>query len=204
MTKKINHSIFMKALSITLIACLFVITAAAQNATEGVEKKMTKINALYPSFEQEFRLSPVTTWSYRAGFNISLAYGDSYSYDNSFFGSTSHVEYFEFLPTAEVNYRWYYRLLKRQEKGRKTINNSAGYFFAGAEVATPGIKLQTVNNDGLHDVISGIYAGWGFRRTIGKKITIDLNLRYSLLMRNVEETAFSNIIPGFKVGYRIK
>ena len=194
----------MKALSLTLIACLFVITAAAQNATEGVEKKMTKINALYPSFEQEFRLSPVTTWSYRAGFNISLAYGDFYSYDNSFFGSTSHVEYFEFLPTAEVNYRWYYRLLKRQEKGRKTINNSAGYFFAGAEVVTPGIKLQTVNNDGLHDVISGIYAGWGFRRTIGKKITIDLNLRYSLLMRNVEETAFSNIIPGFKVGYRIK
>jgi hypothetical protein len=69
---------------------------------------------------------------------------------------------------------------------------------------TPGIKIQSVNNSGLNDIISGVYVGWGFRRTIGKKITLDLNLRYAILMANVEEVDFTNIIPGFKIGYRIK
>ena len=191
----------MKALSLTLVACLFVITAVAQEPTEGVEKKITKINALYPSFEQELRVSPATTWGYRAGFNIFLEYGSSYSFDDSFYGSSTQTKYFEFIPTLEIYYRWYYRLLKRQQKGRKTINNSAGYFFTGAEVMTPGIKIQAVNSDGLHDVIPGIYAGWGFRRTIGKKITLDFNLRYAILIAN--ETVFNTIIPGFKIGYRI-
>jgi hypothetical protein len=75
--------------------------------------------------------------------------------------------------------------------------------FTGAEIMTPGIKVQTVNNNGLNDFISGIYAGWGFRRTIGKKLTLDLNLRYSILMLNIEDIDFTNIIPGFKLGYRI-
>lgn len=194
----------MKTFLITTIAILFVITTEAQKITQGVEKKITKINALYPSFEQEIRVSPVTTWGYRAGFNIFLEYGSSYSYYGSFHNSPTNTKYFEFIPTLEIYYRWYYRLLKRQEKGKKTINNSSGYFFTGAEVMTPGIKIQTVNNSGLNDVISGIYAGWGFRRTIGQKITVDLNLRYAVLMANVEEVDFTNIIPGFKIGYRIK
>ncbi len=59
----------------------------------------------------------------------------------------------------EIYYQWYYRLLRRQTKGKKTINISSGYFFIGAKIMTPGIKIQSVNNSGLNDVISGIYAG---------------------------------------------
>jgi len=195
----------MKTFLITMIACLLVINVVAQKTMEGVEKKITKINALYPSFEQELKVSSETTWGYRAGFNIFFAYGSSYSYYDYYSqGSPSQTKYFEFIPTMEIYYRWYYRLLKRQQKGKKTINNSSGYFFTGAEVMTPGIKIQSVNYSGQNDVISGIYAGWGFRRTIGQKITLDLNLRYAVLMSNIEEIDFTNIIPGFKIGYRIK
>ncbi len=195
----------MRTFFVTIITCLFVLNTTAQTKLEGVEKKITKINALYPSFEQELRVSPVTTWGYRAGFNIFLEYRSSYSFYDSYSGSSpTQTKYFEFIPTMEIYYRWYYRLLKRQKKGKKTINNSSGYFFTGAEIMTPGIKIQSVNNSGLNDIISGIYAGWGFRRTIGKKITLDLNLRYAILMANVEEVDFTNIIPGFKIGYRIK
>jgi hypothetical protein len=195
----------MRTFLITIIAYLFVLTTTAQTTLDGVEKKITKINALYPSFEQELRISPVTTWGYRAGFNIFLEYGSSYSFYDSYYGpSPAQTKYFEFIPTMEIYYRWYYRLIKRQKKGKKTINNSSGYFFTGAEVMTPGIKIQSVNNSGLNDIISGVYVGWGFRRTIGKKITLDLNLRYAILMANVEEVDFTNIIPGFKIGYRIK
>lgn len=194
----------MKSFLITIIACLLVITSAAQTTVDGVENKITKINALYPSFEQERKVSPVTTWGYRAGLNIFLAYGKSYSYYDSFYGSPTQTKYFEFIPTVEMYYRWYYNLLKRQKKGKKTINNSSDYFFTGAEVMTPGIKIQSVNNNGLNDIISGVYAGWGFRRTIGQKITFDFNVRYAVLMANVEAIDFTNIIAGFKVGYRIK
>ena len=195
----------MRTFLVTIITCLFVLNTTAQTTLEGVDKKITKINALYPSFEQELRISKVTTWGYRVGFNIFLEYGSSYSFYDSYYGSSpTQTKYFEFIPTMEIYYRWYYRLLKRQNKGKKTINNSSGYFFTGAEIMTPGIKIQSVNNSGLNDIISGIYAGWGFRRTIGKKITLDLNLRYAILMANVDEVDFTNIIPGFKIGYRIK
>lgn len=191
----------MKTFSITLIACLLVITVVAQKTMEGVEKTITKINALYPSFEQEFKVSSETTWGYSAGFNMFFSYGSSYSYYD---WTPVQTKYFEFIPTMEIHYRWYYRLLKRQQNGKKTINNSSGYFFTGAEVMTPGIKIQSVNHSGQNDIISGISTGWGFRRTIGQKITLDLNLRYAVLMSNVEKIDFTNIIPGFRIGYRIK
>ena len=195
----------MRTIVVTFIAWLLVTSLFAQPALEGVEKSITKINALYPSFEQELRVSPVTTWGYRAGFNIFFEYGNSYAYYDSFYGfSPAQTKYFEFIPTMEIYYRWYYRLLKRQQKGKKTINNSSGYFFTGAEVMTPGIKVQSVNNSGLNDIISGVYAGWGFRRTMGNNLTVDLNLRYAILMANVEQVDFTNIIPGIKIGYRIK
>ncbi|WP_372934705.1 hypothetical protein [Mariniphaga sediminis] len=194
----------MKKFPITLIALFFAFNSIAQTTFEGVEKKITKINNLYPSFENELRVSPQTTWGYRAGLNIFLEYGSSYSFYDFYYGtSPNRTKYFEFIPTMEIYYRWYYRLLKRQKKGKKTINNSAAYFFTGAEIMTPGIKIQSVNNSGLNDVISGIYAGWGFRRTIGEKIIIDLNLRYAILMENVEKVDFTTIILGFKIGYRL-
>ena len=193
----------MKLFILTIIACLFVVNTEAREKVEGVEKKITKINVLYPSFEQEFKVSSLTTWGYRAGFNTFLEYGSSYSFYDYYNSSSTKTKYFEFIPTAEIYYRWYYWLLKRQEKGAKTGNNSSGYLFTGAEIMTPGIKVQTVNNNGLNDFISGIYAGWGFRRTIGKKLTLDLNLRYSILMLNIEDIDFTNIIPGFKLGYQI-
>lgn len=195
----------MKTRVLMAITCFLVLTTTAQPTLKGVEKKITKLNVLYPSFEQEMRISPVTTWGYRAGFNIFLEYGSSYSfYDSYYEPSPAQTKYFEFIPTMEIYYRWYYRLLKRQKKGKKTINNSSGYIFTGAGIMTPGIKIQSVNNSGLSDIISGIYAGWGFQRTIGKKITLDLNLRYAILMANVEEVDFTNITPGFKIGYRLK
>lgn len=159
----------MKSFLITIIACLLVICAAAKTNKERVEKKITKINALYPSFEQELKVSPVTTWGYRAGFNILLAYGSSNSINNYYQGSATRTKYFEFISMVEVYYRWYYNLLNRQQKGKKTINNSAEYFFTGAEVMTPGIKIQSVNNNGLNDIISGVYAGWEFEGLSDKK-----------------------------------
>ncbi|MFV0590605.1 MAG: hypothetical protein ACK5M7_04415 [Draconibacterium sp.] len=191
----------MKALFVTFAVCLFAVTAGAQTTTAGVEKSITKINALYPSFEQELRVSPTTTWGYRAGLNVFFEYSSSQTFMDPVPVKT---KYFELIPTAEIYYRWYYRLLKRQQKQKKTINNSAAYFFTGAEIMAPGIKIQSINDDGLNEVISGIYAGWGFRRTIGKRVTLDLNLRYAILMENVDEVDFTNLIPGFKLGYRIK
>ncbi|SHF20136.1 hypothetical protein SAMN05444274_10423 [Mariniphaga anaerophila] len=191
----------MKSLLIIVAVCIFSYTAVSQSAQNGVETKITKINALYPSFEQEFRVSPQTTWGYRAGLNTFLEYGNSryYSlYDNH---TQTKTRYFEFIPTAEIYYRWYYRILKRQEKGKKTINNSSGYFFAGAEIMTPGIKVQTVNNEGLNEVLSGVYAGWGFRKTFGSRVAFDFNIRYAVLMQNVDKVDFTNIIPGIRLGY---
>jgi len=188
-----------------MIACLLVINVVAQKTIEGVEKKITKINALYPSFEQELKVSSETTWGYSAGFNMFFSYGSSYSYYDYSQTTPVQTKYFEFIPTMEIYYRWYYRLLKRQQKGKKTINNSSGYFFTGAEVMTPGIKIQSVNHKGQDDIISGIYAGWGFRRTVGQRITLDLNVRYAVLMTNIEKIDYKeNIIPGFRIGYRIK
>ena len=195
----------MKTFLITMIACLLVINVVAQKTIEGVEKKITKINALYPSFEQELKVSSETTWGYSAGFNMFFSYGSSYSYYDYSQTTPVQTKYFEFIPTMEIYYRWYYRLLKRQQKGKKTINNSSGYFFTGAEVMTPGIKIQSVNHKGQDDIISGIYAGWGFRRTVGQRITLDLNVRYAVLMTNIEKIDYKeNIIPGFRIGYRIK
>ena len=184
---------------IILSACLIVFSSKAQEPLKGVEKKITLVNTLYPGFGQEFKVSPTTTWGYNAGLNIFFEYSESY---NFMFGTTQ-TKYFELVPTAEVYYRWYYRLLKRQQRLKKTINNSAGYLFSGARILSPGIKFITENEDGVTDLISAIYAGWGFRRTIRKNLILDLSLRYEIQMENLDKVDFANVVPGLRLAYTI-
>ena len=184
---------------VTLSVCLVFFISKAQEPVKGVEKKITSVNTLYPGFGQEFKVSPTTTWGYNAGLNIFFEYSESYYY----MLGTTQTKYFELVPTAEVYYRWYYRLLKRQQRLKKTINNSSGYLFSGARILSPGIKFITENEDGVTDFISAIYAGWGFRRTIGKNLMLDLSLRYEIQMENLDKVDFANVVPGLRLAYKI-
>ena len=192
----------MKIVIITLFTFLITLTSIAQKTIDGVEKKITKINLLYPSFEQETKLSKTATLVKRVGLNVSLKYGDLENYYNSD-GSQKKVKYVELIPMLEIYYKWYYDLLKRQEKYKKTINNSASYLFSGVAIITPGIVIEKENSDKLDGIISSAYGGFGFRRTISRKIIFDVNIRYAVLMYNFDEFDLFNIIPGFKIGFRI-
>lgn len=104
------------------------------------------------------------------------------------------------MPSAEWYGRWYYNIAKRSRKQKRIAHNSASYFTAGATVWFDGIGLIENNYQQQDRILTGIYAGWGWRRTFGRRILFDMHFRVQPTMENT--TAFGlALLPGVHIGY---
>ncbi|MGM0932174.1 MAG: DUF3575 domain-containing protein [Bacteroidota bacterium] len=153
----------------------------------SVEDGLLSINILTPGLEYEFGLTNSTTLDLRAGTGFA-------------YRKNSFDEGFGVYPIFNVQYRYYYNLEKRLEKGKNINNNSANYLaLSGAVQAGKPIIGDLEFNEGYFGAIGPV---WGLQRYYGSGFKLDLNLGAGYGFNESGESFFSPLI-GFRLGWLI-
>lgn len=162
-------------------------------------QQVKKINILYPGFEHEKPIGLKASWGYSLGtrFWYSIT---RYDYIGSNQSSHWKLDYLNLVPSGELYGRYYYNISKRERKHKRIANNSASYFTTGAVVWVDGISIvgETLPEDDY--IYSGVYLGWGMRRTFGSRIIFDMHLK---VQPTFEDDQFGAVmvLPGIHIGY---
>lgn len=165
----------MRRVQVFVVMMMFVQIGFAQINSKSIElEEVRKVNIFYPGYEVEKPLSGKMSWGYMIGTHIWFQASQHLKSDQSY---GLGFDYIDIVPTAELYGRWYYNINKRTGKKKKTGNNSASYLTVGAAVMIDGIRIAGDDYSGDDNFYSGIYAGWGMRRTIGRKFTLDLHFK---------------------------
>ena len=188
----------MKRLSVFICMLLIGFSSFAQQGEKSIElEKVRKINFLYPGHEIENPLKCKLSWGYMVGSHIWFQASQRLRSDESTgFG----FDYIDLVPTAELYGRWYYNIGKRASKKKRVQNNSASYLTMGTAVIVDGIRI--IGNDSMTEekVYYGIFTGWGMRRTFGKRIILDLHLKFQPTFEGSTYEGLA-LLPGLKLSY---
>jgi len=153
----------------------------------SVEDGLFSVNILTPGLEYEIGLTNSTTLDLRAG--------SGFAYRKGVF-----EEGFGVYPIFNLQYRHYYNLKKRLDKGKNISNNSANYIaLSGAIQAGKPIIGNLEYNEGYFGVIGPV---WGLQRYYGAGFKLDLNLGGGYGFNESGSSFFSPII-GLRLGWRI-
>lgn len=146
-----------------LLFSLIALNALQAQETPSVVKNQYKINALVPGFVYEHGFDTKNT------LYSELSTGFGYK-NNSYYGGAFYL-----YPTLTAQYRHYYNLERRNDKGKVTTHNSGGYFGFSADYFFQSIS---VSKNSYSHTIPSLTAGpvWGFERTYKRKFNIGLNL----------------------------
>lgn len=176
----------MKKLLLLSFCFCFFLTATAQGQP-SVEDGLLSVNILTPGLEYEFGLTNSSTLDLRAG--------SGFAYRNGTFG-----EGFGIYPIFNVQYRHYYNLNKRLEKGKNISNNSANYIaLSGAFQSGKPIIGDLEYSESYFGVVGPV---WGLQRYYGAGFKLDLNLGAGYGFNESGGSSFSPII-GLRLGWRI-
>lgn len=146
-----------------ILAVFILITISHSNAQEkpAVAKSQFKINVLLPGFVYEHGLSDKNT--------LYSELSSGYGYTSNGFGNN-----WTFYPYINKQFRHYYNLEKRAEKGKVTSHNSGGFV---AMSAFYNFRSISTNDNFLPKNASITVAPvWGFQRTYKGNFNLDLNL----------------------------
>lgn len=128
------------------------------NDVRSLFKLDFSLNVVGPQLEQ--KISKSSSINFFAGASLGKAV-DGFSFSN--FNAKWIVS-----PNIYAEYRNYYNLLSRNDKKKKTINNSANFLFGRVEVYLP------IKNQNFFNLL--FIQGWGAQRSLGRKITIDCHV----------------------------
>jgi hypothetical protein len=163
-----------------------IVTSTAQNST-STEENLFKINLLLPGFVYEHGFTAKNTLyselSFGIGYESSSFYGTNWSY----------------YPSINEQFRHYYNLEKRANKGKRTNGNSGNFYGLNAIYHFESINS---NDDFLPtDPSFTIAPIWGFQRTYKRKFNLNLNggVGYNI---NNEENKFVPVL-NFTLGWVI-
>lgn len=176
----------MKKLLFLLLSFVAISSIQAQE-TPSVEKNQFKINVLLPGFVYEHGLSEKNT--------LYSELSSGYGYTSNVFGET-----FTFYPYIHEQFRHYYNLEKRANKGKVTSHNSGGFvamaaFYNFRSISTNKDFLETNSSITLAPV-------WGFQRTYKGNFNLDLNmgLGYNFKKNDSELVPLLNFTLGWVIG----
>ncbi len=187
---------------VTVFGCMMLAVQIgfAQIDSKSIElEEVRKVNIFYPGYEVEKPLSGKMSWGYMIGTHIWFQASQHLKSDQSY---GLGFDYIDIVPTAELYSRWYYNIGKRQAKNKKIVNNSASYFVGGAVVMIDGIRIAGDDYSGDDNFYSGIYAGWGMRRTFGRKLLLDLHFKLQPTFQGKSYHGLA-ILPGLRFAYLI-
>ncbi|TDN79973.1 hypothetical protein DET49_1346 [Salegentibacter sp. 24] len=167
--------------------CLFsFLTINAQQDQASVEDGLFSVNILTPGLEYEYGLTKSTTLDLRLGTGFSY-------FENSYFG-----EDFGIYPIFNAQYRYYYNLDKRLDKGKNIRNNSANYIALSGIVQSGKPVIGNLEyNDAYFGVIGPV---WGLQRYYDSGFKLDLNLGAGYGFNESGESYLSLLI-GFRLGW---
>jgi hypothetical protein len=147
------------------MAIAFTHTAKSQVETEDV----FKITFLNPGVAYEKSLGGIHTIHGQAFANFAAAVTEDY-YDE--YAINFYVE-----PALSLQYRLYYNLNRREDRGKNTARNSGNYFtFINENRFTKApLDLHDVKEAKIRPVIAGAL-GWGLQRNYDSRFSLDLYL----------------------------
>lgn len=162
----------------------FSLNIQAQEATVS-KKSLFSINFLLPGFEYEASLSEKTT--------LDMALGFGFAYRSGMFG-----EGYGIFPGLTGQYRWFYNLDKRLEKGKSIDNNTGNYLalHAGGQSGKPILGNLAYNAD----FFGTVGPVWGLQRYYGSGFKLGLHLGAGYAFNNIGDSGFSPIL-GFRLGW---
>ncbi|CAM3410375.1 DUF3575 domain-containing protein [Flavobacterium chungbukense] len=147
-----------------ILLFLFIISfsslQAQDEAPTSVVKHQFKINLLLPGFVYEHGFNAKNTLYSEA----SLGFG---------FQANSNNSNFAIFPNINEQFRYYYNLEKRAEKGKRTARNSGNYVAANAVYSFGSIST----NDNYREASSSFTLGalWGLQRTYKGRFNLEFN-----------------------------
>lgn len=171
-----------------LLVCITVFNTNAQVAPE-VANDLISINLLTPGLEYETGITNNSTLDFRFGLGFALVGGEIR--DDTKFG---------IFPTFSAQYRNYYNLAKRIEKGKNISRNSGNYLaihssIHGGQPIFGDLELES-------DYAIEIGPIWGLQRVYAKGFKLDLNLGAGLGFNEIGDTYITPLL-GFRLGWVI-
>lgn len=144
-----------------LFICTFILgSASAQDSTkvdqptEVKSLNKLKLSLIGLSYEREQRVSKTVTFYGAAGLIGSFIYQTTFTIDNNYnFNSYTETD-FKIYPSLNAGFRHYYNFERRVKKGRRTINNAAGYVGVDFLAIFPPKTLSVTNTILCH---SGVF-----------------------------------------------
>lgn len=161
--------------SVLLLASFFILhTGKVIAQTDALPTKpinSLKANPIELWYSHERNLAPEFTLNIETGFYMHYSYRAFYSRTPLDFG---------FIPAVKLQGRWYYNLLKRQEKGKNTLRYSANYITLETR-GIPGVVLP--EEDSKRIGLSVFVAPkWGLRRSLGRQFFFEGAVGYGVYL----------------------
>ncbi|MBB6236104.1 hypothetical protein HDC90_000710 [Pedobacter sp. AK013] len=165
-----------KTLSILFICLAILGKAKAQDSTKVEQpnevKSLNKIRLtlLGLSYEREQKVGKTTSVYFGAGAEGAFIYQTEITIDNNYNFSAHTETNFKVYPALNAGFRHYYNFNRRIKKGKKTLNNSAGY--VGLDV----LAIIPTQSNTLYGSQINIMPQWGFQTYAGRKVNFELAL----------------------------
>lgn len=186
----------MKKLYFSMLSLfMYSLTAIAQNATlPSVEKKQFTYHLL-ANVSYEVGVSRLNT----VRLSGPIDGGAVYEVYTDFQGNTQTQSYYYVRPAIVGEFRHYYNLDKRLEKGKRVDKNSGNFLAPVVIVYGPTL----LKSDGLEAVdFGGVIGGvWGIQRNYGKTFNFQLSIGPGVGFAD-GEASFVPIVGG-SFGFRI-
>lgn len=146
-----------------LLFLLFISTTYAQDEVTSVAKNQFKINMLYPGFVYEHGFSEKNTLYSEVALGVGYRYNSFYDKGTAFF-----------FPLINEQFRHYYNLQKRANKGKRTAYNSGNYIAFNALYQFESISTNKDYSEYCPSFTIG--ALWGLQRTYKGRFNLEFNL----------------------------
>ncbi|QNN40993.1 hypothetical protein [Pedobacter roseus] len=179
-----------------LFICLAIFGSAKAQDSTKVEQptevkslNKLKLSLIGLSYEREQCVGKTTTIYGAAGLIGSFIYQTTITFDNNYNLLANTDTDFKIYPSLNAGFRHYYNFEKRVKKGKKTINNAAGYVgldFLAIFPPKTGISNQY-----------NIMPQWGFQAAASKWINFELALGPAIVI--AQSKTYFDI--GAKIGF---
>ena len=165
--QKIEES--MKRIYLVLIAVLMSTALFAQSKAEKTQG--VALNILGVQYYNETPVGKQSTLIFHGGLAGEVAYSSSSLYfsDNELYYGESWAS--SVRGALGVEYRYYYNLAKRAQKGKNTRKNSANFISVDLQEYTSG--LYSHNMDTKNIIL--LTPSWGLRRVYRNNLYIEFN-----------------------------
>lgn len=157
---------------------------------------VTKLNIILPGCELEKPVKGKLTWGVAVGFRWYME-GMYLGKDMNF---NWNIEDMNLVPGCELYGRWYYNLRKRNNRQKEVKYNASSYLTTGVTVYYNGFDLMNKKNAGEEQISTGLYAGWGIRRRLGRHFIFDAQLKVQPTFRDNSDLRIY-FLPDLRVGY---